>query len=250
MRHRTASTMIPPNSKHKTPIRTYVAFYACVSLTLLSHPTEAFAPSSQITPSSSLHATTVRHHDDASGLTERASRREVFTKSAAVFASIAVGTLGTAPGAAVAAAAGKGPSPDELKRIQTGYERITYLLDNWEKETTVCRDNGGECKRDAQPVRAYLGLRYTTDPLFQIEKVFNKVKYMDIDSDNLEPFFEAAEDWNAAVTMSNSMAFISQFGEYNPGGGKDEVLKYLDEAQKQVILAKSALGKVMTTLSL
>ena len=51
---------------------------------------------------------------------------------------------------------------------------------------------------------------------------------MDIDPDNLEPIFEASEEWNTAVNMSNSMAFISQFGEYNPGGGKDEVLKYLN----------------------
>ena len=35
------------------------------------------------------------------------------------------------------------------------------------------------------------------------------------------------------MAMSNSMAFISQFGEYNPGGGKDEVLKYLEESKKQ-----------------
>jgi hypothetical protein len=69
-------------------------------------------------------------------------------------------------------------------------------LANWEKETTVCRENGGECKRDADPVRKYLGLRSTTDPLFQIEKVFNKVKYMDnIDVDKLDDFFEATEDW-------------------------------------------------------
>ena len=33
---------------------------------------------------------------------------------------------------------------------------------------------------------------------------------LDID---LEVFFEAAEDWNSAMTISNSMAFISQFGE-------------------------------------
>ena len=58
-----------------------------------------------------------------------------------------------------------------------------------------------------------MGLRSTTDPLFQIEKVFDKVKYMDdIDIDDLEPFFAATEDWNTAVNMSNSMAFISQFG--------------------------------------
>lgn len=248
--------MAPPNFKYKPTLLTRAAYCACVSLTLLFLPAEAFAPSGRITTPPSPHVTpsSLRHHDcDGSDPTDRCatSRREVFTKSAAAFVSIAAGALGTAPGAAVAvAAAGKGPTPEELARIKTGYERITYLLDNWEKETTVCRENGGECKRDAQPVRAFLGLRSTTDPLFQIDKVFVKVKYMDIDPDNLEPIFEATEDWTAAVTMSNSMAFISQFGEYNPGGGKDEVLKYLDEAQKQVILAKSALGKIMTALSL
>lgn len=77
----------------------------------------------------------------------------------------------------------------------------------------ICQENGGECKRNADAVRKYLGLRSTKDPLFQIEKVFEKVKYMDdIDADKVEDFFEATEDWNAAVNMSNSMAFISQFG--------------------------------------
>ena len=54
---------------------------------------------------------------------------------------------------------------------------------------------------------------------------------MDLDPDVLERYYEATEEWNTAVNMSNSMAFISQFGEYNPGGGKDEVLKYLDEVR-------------------
>jgi Ca2+ transporting ATPase len=93
-----------------------------------------------------------------------------------------------------------------------------------------------------------LGLRSTTDPLFQIEKVFAKVKYMD-DVD-LETFFEAAEDWNSAMALSNSMAFISQFGEYNPGGGKDEVLKYLNESKKAVIQAQGSLKKIMDALNL
>ena len=46
------------------------------------------------------------------------------------------------------------------------------------------------------------------------------------------------------------MAFISQFGEYNPGGGKDEVLKYLNESKKQVIQAKNALEKIMDALDI
>ena len=172
-----------------------------------------------------------------------ASRRDLFIRAG----STALVTLTTSMNASQALAAGTSPpTAEEIDRIKVGYENIQYLLNNWEKETTVCRENGGECKRDADAVRRYLGLRSTTDPLFQIEKVFAKVKYMDdIDVDNLEQFFEATEDWNTAMNMSNSMAFISQFGEYNPGGGKDEVLKYLNEAEKQVVLAEKALKVIL-----
>ena len=64
------------------------------------------------------------------------SRRVVFTKSAATFASIASIATGS-PGFALAARAP--PSTDELNRIKVGYERMSYLLDNFDQETTVCR---------------------------------------------------------------------------------------------------------------
>eukprot|EP00591_Stephanopyxis_turris_P010597 CAMPEP_0195530408 /NCGR_PEP_ID=MMETSP0794_2-20130614/33283_1 /TAXON_ID=515487 /ORGANISM="Stephanopyxis turris, Strain CCMP 815" /LENGTH=165 /DNA_ID=CAMNT_0040661915 /DNA_START=284 /DNA_END=781 /DNA_ORIENTATION=+ len=154
------------------------------------------------------------------------------------------------PGVSLAASS-KAPTQEELDRIKKGHEGIVYLLANFDQETTTCRENGGECKRDADRVRKYMGLRSTTDPLFQIEKVFAKVKYMDdLDPDKLETFFEATEDYNTAMNMSNSMSFISQFGEYNPGGGKDEVLKYLEEARKQVILAEKALRNIMDCLNI
>mmetsp|Transcript_19737 Transcript_19737/g.54886 ORF Transcript_19737/g.54886 Transcript_19737/m.54886 type:complete len:209 (-) Transcript_19737:1126-1752(-) len=144
----------------------------------------------------------------------------------------------------------KPPSEEDLKRIKVGYDQIQYLLQNFEQETTTCRENGGECKRDAEPIRRVLGLRSTTDPLFQIDKVFARVKYMDVDPDKLDDFFAASEDWTSAMTMSNSMAFISQFGEYNPGGGKDEVLKYLNESKKQVETAAQCLRVIMDTLDI
>jgi Ca2+ transporting ATPase len=150
----------------------------------------------------------------------------------------------------MANAVGKPPTEAELQRVKVGYAKLTYLLDNFDAETTICRENGGECKRDADPVRKYLGLRSTTDPLFQIEKVFEKVKYMDIDPDQIEIYFEAIEEWNTAQNMSNSMAFISQFAEYNPGGGKDEVLKYLEEAKKQVVIARGSLEKIIKVIDL
>lgn len=147
-------------------------------------------------------------------------------------------------------AAAAGPTKDELERIKTGYNDINDLVENFEAYTTVCRDNGGECKRNADAIRKALGLRSTTDPLFQIDKVFAKVKNMDIDPDSLEAFFEASEEWDSAVSMSNSMAFISQFGEYNPGGGQDTVLKYLNESKTQVLAAQKALKTIIDVLNL
>lgn len=178
-------------------------------------------------------------------------RREAIYK-AATTSSAAAATFGTSllvqPQPSLAAA-GTPPTKEELNRIAVGYKEIQYLLENFEQETTTCRENGGECKRNAEPIRRVLGLRSTTDPLFQIEKVFNKVKYMDLDID-LESFFEATEEWNSAMAISNSMAFISQFGEYNPGGGKDSVLKYLEESKKAVVVAENSLKKIMETLSI
>lgn len=71
-----------------------------------------------------------------------------------------------------------------------------------------------------------------------------------MDDVDLESFFEAAEDWNSAMALSNSMAFISQFGEYNPGGGQDAVLKYLNESKKAVIQAQGSLKRIMVALDL
>jgi hypothetical protein len=50
--------------------------------------------------------------------------------------------------------------------------------------------------------------------------------------------------------MFDSMAFISQFGEYNPGGGKDEVLKYLNESKKQVVIAEKALKNILDCIGI
>lgn len=74
---------------------------------------------------------TCNHNEDV-----EVSRRVAFGKSAAAFASIA--SIVTAnPEFAFAAKAP--PSSDELNRIKVGYERMCYLLDNFEQETTICR---------------------------------------------------------------------------------------------------------------
>jgi hypothetical protein len=178
------------------------------------------------------------------------SRREALVSAvntAGSVIAVSSSTWSLLPTAATAASGGI--TDEEKKRIQTGFAQIQYLLDNFDQETTVCKEVGN-CKRDADAVRKALGLRSVNDPLFQVEKVFDKAKNMDIDPDKLDDFFEAVEDWNSAANMSNSMAFISQFGEYNPGGGQDAVLKYLLESKKQVILARDSLKKIMDALDI
>mmetsp|Transcript_31505 Transcript_31505/g.76320 ORF Transcript_31505/g.76320 Transcript_31505/m.76320 type:complete len:158 (+) Transcript_31505:214-687(+) len=100
------------------------------------------------------------------------SRRDALVKGFGVMAGVtatAAFGLGSSLSPAVAAG-GTPPTKEELERIKIGYKQIQYLLENFEQETTTCRENGGECKRDAEPIRRVLGLRSTTDPLFQIEK--------------------------------------------------------------------------------
>jgi hypothetical protein len=101
-------------------------------------------------------------HSNAMRPVPQLSRREVFQGgSTAAAVAAAFGVLVAAPPASLAAAGSSAlvPTKEELDRIKLGYQQITYLLDNFETETTVCRENGGECKRNADPVRRVLGLR-------------------------------------------------------------------------------------------
>ena len=52
----------------------------------------------------------------------------------------------------------------------------------------------------------------------------------------------------ASCRRFGSLAAFSFLFTDNPGGGKDEVLKYLNEAKTQVIIAKKALDVIMVAL--
>jgi len=49
---------------------------------------------------------------------------------------------------------------------------------------------------------------------------------------------------------ANSMAFVSSWGEANPGGGKDRVKLFIERAKNNVIKSKDALKTVMDILDL
>ena len=88
------------------------------------------------------------------------SSRNVGNRREAISKAVAFGAAGLLIQVQPSLAAeGAAPTTAELDRIRLGYNQITYLLDNFEQETTTCRENGGECKRDAEPIREFFVLK-------------------------------------------------------------------------------------------
>lgn len=134
----------------------------------------------------------------------------------------------------------------DKERIKKGVEQIRYLLNNWEEATTVCNP---ECSRSPDAVRGYLGLRSLEDPLFQIEKVFVRSQN-DVDPNMTDDYQEAVEGWNSAVAGVNGEAYISSFGEYNPGGGQAQVEKYIERSRDQAKRAQGYLETIAKSLGI
>lgn len=175
------------------------------------------------------------------------SRRHLISTGLTVSSAAAVALTVNFPAPASATSeASKMPGAD---RLVTGAKQLKFLLTNWERETTKC-DANGKCAKNPDAVRKALGLRSTTDPLFQIEKVLDKAQQYVDDADDIDLYIESAETFQSTQSMANSMAYTSSFAEYNPGGGVDSVAKYLEESRKQVVLCEEALGNIVRILKL
>ena len=48
----------------------------------------------------------------------------------------------------------------------------------------------------------------------------------------------------------NELAYTSSFGEYNPGGGKEQIAKYLELARKEVIESRDSLQTIIKLLNI
>jgi hypothetical protein len=174
---------------------------------------------------------------------------------------LALQGLTASPGAALAAATGGGflegqfstqgggppkipklapltkgePKPEELQRLAYGYQRLLYLLANWEKETTICikgckgaYESCG-CLRDPVIVQAYMGYKSMEDPLFKAGDLMLRASTL-ISDDDFEAYNAAMEKWNNKADAGNVMAYVSSWGEANPGGGQDQILRFLKSA--------------------
>lgn len=147
-------------------------------------------------------------------------------------------------------------SQEEIDKanIVKGYKRLQYLLDNWEKETTICKIGqtttfGDNCERTPIVVMDYLGYKSTSDPLFKVEKTLKRLGAL-VPPDRDPEFLEAVENLLQNAEEASGMAYVSSWGEANPGGGKDRVQLFIERARNNVIVSKNSLETVMDILDL
>ena len=147
---------------------------------------------------------------------------------------------------------------DEEKIIR-GYNRLQYLLDNWENETTVCKTGqettfGDKCERNPTKVMEYLGYKSTSDPLFKAESTLRRLvltKGISNSSPEREnEFYDAIDKYTQNAEEANSMAFVSSWGEVNPGGGKDRVRQFIERSRNNVVASRDSLKTVLDILDL
>jgi hypothetical protein len=176
------------------------------------------------------------------------SRREVLTNSL-----ISAGTLLLSP--LLVSAKGTTEAEDKAK-ILLGYKRLTYLLENWDKETTFCgtqRDpySGKQvCEKTPLVIQDYMGYKNINDPLFKADKTLRRLEEY-VPPSRETDFLDALERWQVTADEAAGMAYTSSWaGPQNPNGGDDAIDYYLDRAKKQVKDARSILAQVIDILDL
>lgn len=155
-----------------------------------------------------------------------------------------------------AAAATGIPTAAELGRLASGYARLQYLVDHWEAETTVCikgcKASEGIagtscCIRDPVIIQSYLGMKSMKDPLFKADDLMLRAEAL-VKDDKVDEYIAAVDRWVEKVDESNVMAFTSSWGAANPGGGRDNVERYLERSRKNVRETTDILKKVLAIL--
>ena len=101
-------------------------------------------------------------------------------------------------------------------------------------------------ERTPEKVMGYLGYKSTDSPLFRIDKTLIRLQKLTDDPeflDVLDKFVEKADE-------TNVMAFVSSWGEANPGGGKDRVEYFIERSKNNVKESRDELAKIIRILDL
>jgi hypothetical protein len=163
-----------------------------------------------------------------------------------------VASAGTLISLAQPAFAANSQDASDKDKIVKGYQRLTYLLDNWDMETTICGRNDNPynpCERSPIKVMEYLGYKDTNDPLFKVEKTLMRLQ-AEVPREFDDEFQTAMEQAAEAAEEGSGMAYISSWGEANPGGGKDRVELFIERSKNDVIAVRDSLATVIRILDL
>lgn len=176
------------------------------------------------------------------------SRRNLFSQFAASAAIAVFITTNAQP-----AFASMSQEEKDKSNIVKGYKRLNYLLDNWDEETTVCKTGNDNpylgCDRTPVKVMDYLGYRNTEDPLFKADKTMRRLEAL-VPDDKEGEYLEALDTWIEKAEEGSGMAYISSWGESNPGGGKDRVALFIERSKNDVIACRDSLKTVVRVLNL
>ena len=93
----------------------------------------------------------------------------------------------------------------------------------------------------------YLGYKNTKDPLFKADKTMLRLQSL-VPGDRASDYIEAMEKWSEAADESYGMAYVSSWGEANPGGGKDRVELFINRSKNNVVTARDTLATVIDIL--
>jgi len=105
------------------------------------------------------------------------------------------------------------------------------------------------CERTPLKVMEYMGYRSTTDPLFKVDKTLRRLESL-VPADRTVDYLDAVEKLAEAADEASGMAYVSSWGEANPGGGKDRVEYFIERAKKNVMDARESLGTVIDILQI
>jgi len=105
------------------------------------------------------------------------------------------------------------------------------------------------CERTPLKVMDYMGFKSIKDPLFKADKTMRRLEDL-VPADRESEYLDAVELFAQAAAEASDMAFVSSWGEANPGGGKDRVELFIERAKKNVEDARNSLVTVIDILAI
>ena len=85
------------------------------------------------------------------------------------------------------------------------------------------------------------------DPLFKAEKTLRRLEVL-VPPDDESAYMDAVDTWIERADEGSGMAYISSWGESNPGGGKDRIAFFIERSKKDVVDCRDSLATVARIL--